>query len=118
MLPGYSELHSSSILKELSSWRVKKAAGCSCRKLERGSASLCQHLHSLPSSALPTFLFNDREGRGWLVLVGFTPGQVQAFLVPALGSGAGARPGRTLSWETMGLLGGLCSGAKGTENRT
>nr|XP_014331843.1 PREDICTED: striated muscle preferentially expressed protein kinase [Bos mutus] len=53
VLPGYSELHSSSILKELSSWRVKKAAG----------------------SALPTFLFNDREGRGWLVLVGFTPGQ-------------------------------------------
>ena len=49
MLPGYSKLHSSSILKELSSWRVKKAAGCSCGSWRGGSASLCQHLHSLPS---------------------------------------------------------------------
>ena len=89
MLPGYSKLHSSSILKELSSWRVKKAAGCSCGSWRGGSASLCQHLHSLRSSALPTFLFNDREGRGWLVLVGFTPGQVQAFLALTLGLGLG-----------------------------
>lgn len=36
MLSRYSRLHGSSILKELSSRRVKKAVGCSCRELEQG----------------------------------------------------------------------------------
>lgn len=36
MLSGYSGLHGSSILKELSSQRVKKAVGCSCQELEQG----------------------------------------------------------------------------------
>lgn len=36
MLSGYSGPHGSSILKELSSRRGKKAVGCSCRELEQG----------------------------------------------------------------------------------
>ena len=69
MLPGYSELHSSSILKELSSWRVKKAAGCSCRELEKRlglplpASPLCLALPCPPSTSMTE---RAEAGLSWL----------------------------------------------------